>query len=63
MKYFLCSFWGLFMFLFFFLSSSSSSSSFVLTSYLTAPRVISSCMDNVELEVGDEEGSMWSGGN
>ena len=29
----------------------------------TAPRVISSCMHNVELEVEEENGSMWSGGN
>jgi len=29
----------------------------------TAPRVISSCVDNVELEVEEEEGNMWSGGN
>ena len=36
---------------------------FFLTSYSTAPRVISSCIDNVELEVEEEEGSMWSGGN
>jgi len=34
---------------------------FLLTSYSTAPRVTSSCIDNVELEVEKEEGSMWSG--
>jgi len=34
-----------------------------MTSYSTAPRDMSSCMDNVQLEVTEEEGNMWSGGN